>query len=304
MTANLRIGLTLALAAGLVWLLRPPARIAVGGGARDLVPPPSREIAALTSIEHGPAASDVLWLDVIQRLGAPELTDDIWPRLVRDALTAGRFDPLNYVIYLGTGVVLTHFAKDVERADDVLKEGTQYNPDNSKLWVQLGYNAYFVRGDSEDASEYWRRAATLPNAPHYLGALAALARYQSGDRKDAIRIAEELLPNAEPGLQRNYIEFTIKELKSELRLESYDRACLRYRRETGTWPRQPWTLRDEGYVDAPAEDLFGHPITLDIDESRSEERRCIARSEGVGPRQFERAEELVGSQRPEAHEDE
>lgn len=214
-------------------------------------------------------------------------------------MTATRFDPRNYVVFLGTGVLLTHYAKDIDSADEMLQEGTRNNPNNPKLWVQLGYNAYFVRGNAELAADYWKRAALLPNAPRYLGALAALARYQSGSPTEAIKVAEELLGASESGFQRDYMEITLKELKSELRLEEYDDACLRYRQATGEWPAEPWVLQDQGYTSDPPIDFFDHPIYLDIDDEADPSRRCIARSDGVGSRQFERAEELIGSQKPE-----
>jgi len=280
------------------WLVRPPpvASSSVASVASPaLIEPPSRAVAGLTGLEHGPAASDVLWLDVVQELGAEDRAAHRWARIRRDGITAARFDPRNDVVYLGLGVVLTHFANDVEASDAVLSEGTRHNPNNPKLWVQRGYNAYFVRGEPQEASVYWQEAALLPNAPHYLGALAALARYQAGDRDDAIEIAERLFAHAEPGLQKSSLGTVLEELKSERRLEAYDAACRTYHETTGSWPPSPAALRDEGYVEAPAFDLFDYPIHLDIDPAR-ESRPCIARSEGVGPRQFERAEELVGSE--------
>lgn len=261
--------------------------------------PPDDDVCLLVGLEYGPAFSDVLWLDVVQQFGNPDAHEVDWVRLKRDALTATCFDPHNYVVYLGTGVIFAHFAKDIDVSDQVLLQGVEHNPDNSKLLVQLGYNAYFVRGRPREASGYWARAARLPDAPRYLGTLAAMARFQAGDAADALRIAEQLLADAEDGMQENYLAFTIQELKSEVRLEAYDRACARFRADTGQWPAEPWTLVDRGYTNVPPEDLFGYPIHLEIDEEREDGRTCIARSEGVGQRQFERAEELVGLHNPE-----
>ncbi len=273
--------------------LRPPSPVPEEDWAVEMTIP-DESLLQLVALEHGPAASDLLWLSIVQNLGRRHVPSPLWTMVERNAYIAAGFDPRNYVIYLGTGVMLTHYARRVEASTRLLLKGADSNPDNPKLWVQLGYNAYFVSGHPKRAAEFWSKAAGLPGAPHYVGGLASMARYQAGDSSEAIAMARHLLGTMEPGIERNFIEFTLKELESERRFEAYDEACLAYFEAEGRWPQTASLLHEEGFAKEPPMDFYDHPIYLDIDDSRN--RPCIARTDELTMRQFERAAELVGSE--------
>ncbi|NJK89988.1 MAG: ABC transporter ATP-binding protein, partial [Myxococcales bacterium] len=72
--------------------------------------------------------------------------------------------------------------------------------------------------------------------------LASLARFQSGDREGAVATGEKLLELMEDGIQKEYVRYALDEIRSEIRLEAFDAACLRYFQDHGRWPEEPRTL--------------------------------------------------------------
>lgn len=288
--------LVLPLVALSVWL--KPERVVPETFSAERIQPPSREVLQLVALEHRHALSDLLWLQVLQNFGRKRAPPGLWNLVERDLWLAIGLDPRNETPYIGGFVIAHYFARDIEWAEEVLRAGIEAIPNSAKLWTYLGFLHYFVKGQPKEASEYWAQAAKLPGVPRYVGSLAALARYQAGDDENAVKIIEELLAHTdETDPAFAYLEFTRDELLTEERLERFDAACVAFRAQRGRWPASAEELVAAGFVREPPVDVRGHPIELDIDERRG--RPCVARTEFIDYRQFERAQDMVGSEKPE-----
>lgn len=248
---------------------------------------PGPKVLRLTSLEHNLAVADLLWLDVVQTVGAYTVENERWPHILRRSEVATDLDQKYFGVYHSTGILLSVHAKLVDASDRILSKGEAALPERWEFAMLLGYNAYFVRGAPASAAEHMARGAKLPGAPRFLGALAGRMRAHTGDIDDGVAFLEALVPTLD-GLMREDAEQRLALLKSEPILREYDDACVLYRAVTGLRNPSPRHLFAMFWTRHAPYDLLGSEIELDSG--------CIARTPLIPFREHE-ARERVGMAR-------
>lgn len=149
-------------------------------------------------------AADFYWIRTIQHYGRDR----------KSRRAAGRFellqplldltttlDPKFLIAYRFGAVFLAMPPPDgpglSDQAIGLLEKGMASNPDRWHLPHDIGFIHYWHTGDYTAAASWFERAAALPNAPAWLGPLAATTRLQGGSREGARRIFTELLASEE-----------------------------------------------------------------------------------------------------------
>jgi hypothetical protein len=254
----------------------------------DPYPSPGPQVLAAATFEHALAASDLVWLSIVQEIGkgleGVRLTDN---KLIRWAHIATDLDRLHFTVYHVIAIHLSAYSKNADASDEILARGRKVLPQAWQLPFMQGYNAYFIRGDTFASADLWEHTATIRGAPRFILSLASRARYQSGDPLGSERMLEDMLPYLK-GPARGDAIIRLKAFRSEPILAAYDRGCEAYRKKFGIVPPAS-ILSQEGYVDLPPEDLFGDPIVFD--------EECRARTATIKVREDE-ARENIGRAGP------
>lgn len=251
----------------------------------DVLRSPGPDLLALAAMEHAPAWADVLWLQIVQDLGARYTAS--YDRVERWANIAVDLDDRYFTVYYASAIHLLVYARRPEPVVVLLNKGRVALPDRWELPFLLGYNAYFLKGDPAEAADFWEAAAKLPGAARFIGPLAARARFQAGDEGGAIAMLESMLDYLEgPALDDARIR--LKMLRSEPILQAYDQACQRFLAERGRRPADGAELAAQGFVSEKPFDLLDAPITID--------EHCRARTRYIFVREDE-AKARIGSQR-------
>jgi hypothetical protein len=261
----------------------------------DFLRSPGPELLHVVTFEHPLGWADVVWLGIIQDLWVTlteRRSEASLDRMVRWAHLATDLDRAYFVVYQGVSCVLSAWAKRADQSDEIATSGMVALPERWELPWQIGYNAYFLRGDVKRASEMMFQAARLPNAPRYLYSLADRMRFQSGDEAGAIAILESMLqdPSTDENIRAD-IEERLKVFRSEPRLRKYDAACTKYLQDKGSAPKSAQALLDARYVDEPPVDLFDAPIVLTLTATL-----CHASTSAIKIREDDAKRERVRSQ--------
>ena len=284
LASGLALGLIALAAADRQWLVDSYYRARAVDRPLTELESPGPAAVQVAAFQHPLAAADLFWLGMVQEIGvAVAGGTPSYQMLRRWAHIATDLDRRYLTIYYAVAVNLTVYARDADASDELLVKGMTNIPDTWQLPFLLGYNAYFMHGDSEGAARHWLKAAESPRHPRFLVALAARAKYQAGDQFGAVALLEEMIPHME-GPAREDAELRLKAFRSEPILIAYDEACRRYREAHGALPPDAATLRAEGLVDLPPEDLYGAAIELDGD--------CRARTKYIKVREDEAAQRV------------
>ncbi|MBK8014336.1 MAG: hypothetical protein IPK13_23680 [Deltaproteobacteria bacterium] len=245
---------------------------------QDVLLSPGPDILQLAALEHPSAWADVLWLGIVQELGRKlEGTETNWDRLERWSNIATDLDPRYFVVYYGSSIHLSVYARRIDASDQLAQKGMRALPRRWEFPFLLGYNAYFSHGYADLAADYWRAAAAEPDSPRFLPSLAARAQFQAGDEDGAVEMLKTFA-EVLTGPQREDAELRLKLFQSEFRMRKYDAACQAYREAHGRVPT-PEELHAAGLVEDPPQDLLGARMTLDAG--------CRARTEYVFVREDE-----------------
>jgi tetratricopeptide (TPR) repeat protein len=155
------------------------------------------------SVFHGLIA-DWYWLKTLQYMGRKMLAhkeelqlDDLSPlhlKLLYSMLdTTTTLDPQFIAVYEFGAIVLP--AIDKEDAVKLIKKGIENNPNEWKLYHQLGY-IYWQSGNYLSASKAYAEGAKIPNAPKWIEAMAARMEAEGGNRNFAREIYTRMYEQA------------------------------------------------------------------------------------------------------------
>lgn len=251
-------------------------------------------LADFMSVEQGPAFADLMWLQVVQEVGAHQRTEIDYRTLETWMQAATDFDPRYENVYYTGGVFLSSLAYDAEASNRLLEKGLEHLPRTWQLWMLLGFNKYFIQGDGVGASRAWAEAGKLEGSPPWLTALAARSLYQAGETQAAMEGLQSLVDLLPEGRRKEMAAQRLEAMRNEQFLVRLDAACDRFRRRAGRMPQGPGELRQAGLWDGPDRDLLGGELSFElapVDTST----RCVTRSTEVLLREFEAADRL-GSQ--------
>lgn len=167
--------------------------------------------------------ADWYWMRSLQYVGrkllayrGPLQLDDLSParlELLAPLLdTATTVDPQFLAPYQFGAVVLP--AVDEEAALHLIKKGIEANPEQWRLYTDLGF-IHWQQGRYAEAAPAYRAGSQIAGAPGWVALLAGLMSAQGGSRETAREIYRRLYESTDPQMQ----ELALKRM---LQLESWD----------------------------------------------------------------------------------
>lgn len=227
---TLLLGASVALAA--VAHAHVPVRTRAELGERTVARP---ELARAAAFGFDPVVADWHWLQAVQIVGGantgdPSLHGETLSRLI-DVVTT--LDPWVDHPYRFGALWLTDTPDRIRKANEILARGIAYHPKDWRNRFYLAFNHFFFLEDEEKAAEILEGAIGLPNAPRYLGRLAARLRSRSGGLEASALFLEELARNTPDGFARAEYEKALDEIETERRARFLDGARDEYRKRNG-----------------------------------------------------------------------
>ena len=166
--------------------------------------------------------ADWYWMQSLQYIGNKVVKSEgdinlenltaLNPRLLYPYLdTASDLDPQFMAVYSYGAVVLP--AINAEQAVKIAEKGIRNNPQEWRLYHQLGY-IYWRLGDYEKAAEIYARGAEIKGAAPFMKLMAAKLKSEGGSRETAREIYRQMAAETEDKQAKENAELRLLELDS------------------------------------------------------------------------------------------
>lgn len=165
--------------------------------------------------------ADWYWVNSLQYLGDKALKEEyinvndlrpLNPRLLSPMLnTAATLDPQFITIYSYGASVLP--AIDALEAIKLLEKGIAANPENWRLYHNLGY-IYWQMKDFKKAAELYSAGSSKPNAPDWMRQMSANMQAQGGNREFALEVYRQMFETAEDEQTKSLAELRYMQIES------------------------------------------------------------------------------------------
>lgn len=228
---------------------------------------PSTQVAKLLWLEFDSIAADYYYLKGIQHFGTSKYMKQGHPLLYPVLDLATDMDPYFDRPYTFGGVSLNLMGMDYSKDSALLYKGRKYLPNNYKIAYLLGFNLFFFEHKYQEAAKIFFEAAKMPEAPDFLGPLAARLSAEGGSPEMGLVFIEDILPTLEDeNLIATYLERR-KLLIMEIGFRKIENAVATYQQLRGITPASIDDLITANILEELPEEPFGGRYTLNSDGS-------------------------------------
>jgi hypothetical protein len=238
--------------------------------AENLLYVRSPEAMKRLALSYDSLLADLYWIRTVQYYGGTRLAADpqkrydlLYPLL--DLTTS--LEPRFNVAYLFGSIFLAEPPPGgpgrADLAIALLHKGLEAQPDKWEFAQWIGFVHYWWGHDYDEAAAWFRRAAAFPNAPFWLGQLAA-ATLAEGGRRDSSRLLwQEVAKSAVNDAFRNEAQRRLQQLDAMDQMDRLRQLAAAYRRATNTPPGDWADLQRAGFLRGLPVDPTGVPYRLE-----------------------------------------
>lgn len=219
------------------------------------------------SLEYAPFAAAIYWTRAVQYYGEKHRLHDrnlelLWPLL--DIATT--LDPHLIVAYRFGSTFLGEKspagAGQPERAIALLERGLHENPDEWRLYYDMGYVYYFDMQDFPKAAQAFLQGSKNPNAYIWMKVLAAKIAGQGESPETSYFLWQQIYnTTSDPYIKQNAADHLVL-MKAQLDLKEIDRIADEYEQKTGHRATRLSELIEAGLLKGPVRDPEGYPYVL------------------------------------------
>jgi len=222
------------------------------------------------SLGYDALAADLYWTRAVQYYGSRASTegarfDQLYP-LLNIATT---LDPKLVAAYHFGAIFLSEPpAIGAGRADlavQLVKHGMAANPDNYFLAGDLGFINYWYLKDYPAATDAYFQGSKIPNAPNWLGIMAALVAQKGGATETSRMIWTEIYNSTQDKTIRERALKTLRGLRALEDIELLDQLAQQYKQSFGHLPASSADLRNAGLIRGNPVDPGGYPYIFGPD---------------------------------------
>ena len=151
------------------------------------------------------------------------------------------------------------------RAVELMQYGIQHNPDNWRLYYDLGFVYYTELKDYKRAAEVFEQGSKAPNAHPFMKLLAALMAEHANDYETARMMWTATYETSyEPIIRENAIEH-LRAIRVDEDVTRLEQAVSRFEQQNGRLPSSIWELAFAEHLPAVPLDPMGNPYILTLD---------------------------------------
>lgn len=255
--------------AGSVFLLRGIDDIRPRANIEDALYIDSPKIVKRASLGFNGLMACIYWTRVVQYYGT---------RHIQHAKTYNELAPL---LEIATAldpqlIPAYHFgasflapaeggAGQPERAIALMEYGIQHNPDNWRLYYDLGFVYYTELKDYKKAAEAFERGSKVPNAHPFLKLLAAQMSEHAGDFATARMLWTATYESSrESNIRENAVEH-LRSIRVDEDVTNLQAAVERFQQANGRVPATLWELASAEHLRGIPVDPEGNPYEISAD---------------------------------------
>ena len=237
---------------------------------QDQVALRSAKVLKIVSLEYAPLVAAIYWTRVVQYFGEKHRfhqtnLDLLWPLL--DITTT--LDPHLMPAYrFGSTFLSDHPPRGEGRPDlavKLLERGIKANPDEWRLYQDLGNVYYFDAKDYAKASQAFAEGGKNPKSMIWMKVMAAKIASEGESPETSFFLWQQVYQSSkDPAVQRNAEEH-LKLAKVELDLREINRLAAVFEQQTEHPATRMDELIDAGLLKGQPEDPEGYPYILGQD---------------------------------------
>lgn len=151
------------------------------------------------------------------------------------------------------------------RAIELMKYGIQNNPDNWRLYYDLGFVYYTELKDYKRAAEVFEEGSKIPDAHPFLKLMAAQMAEHANDYETARMLWTATYESSkESNIRQNAIEH-LRSIRVDEDVTRLQEAVSRFEQENGRLPTSIWELAAAEHLRGVPVDPEGNPYFLSLD---------------------------------------
>ncbi len=227
----------------------------------------SGEVLEKLSLGYDGLMADIYWTRVVQYYGGrirDRKTDfSLLGPLLNITVT---LDPYLLIAYKFGAIFLTEppprGAGQPQQAVALIQRGIAANPEEWRLWHDLGFIYYWHLRDYQQAADAYREGGMHPHAAPWMKVMEAVIREKQGNRETSRFLWTEIYQSTEDESIRQNALGHLQSLKALDDIEELERRTNTFREQTGRWPQSFSEMGSRGLVEAIPADPLGFPYQL------------------------------------------
>ena len=230
----------------------------------------SPKLVKRLSLGYDGLLADIYWTRAVQYFGSRHVTRAADYKLLSPLLEiTTALDPKLIVAYqFGAnflGPKPPQGAGQPDKAVALLEYGIRNNPDNWKLYYELGFFYYMEKKDYAKAAEAFERGIQVPNAHPFLRVLAAQMAQHAGEFDTARMLWYTTYQSTkEAQIRQNAVEH-LQALRVDEDVTRLEEVVAKYRQQTGKLPATMSDLERAGFIRGTPMDPTDRPYKVMAD---------------------------------------
>src|SRR5712691_1670930 len=271
-------GLLLLCMAGSAVLLRQVDQVRTAATLQDVLYVSSQKLLKRLSLGYEGLLADIYWTRTVQYFGRKHMAySDRYDLLAPLLEITTALDPHLIVAYQFGSSFLAPPPPDgagmPERAIQLVEYGIRNNPDDWKLYSDLGFIYYMDKKDYAGAAIAFDRGSKVPNAHPFMKIMAAQMAQHAGELETARMLWVTTYQTTEDRQIRANALSHLRALRVDEDVNALESAVARYGQQTGHLPPSISVLVAAGILTGIPIDPDGHPYRL-MPDGRIEVRQA------------------------------
>ena len=263
-TASVLLLLSLA---GSVLLLRRLDRVRTHATLEEVLYFNSPKWVKRLSLGYDGLLADIYWTRAVQYFGSRHVVGAADYKLLAPLLEiTTALDPKLIVAYeFGANFLSPKPAEGAGQPDKavaLVEYGIRHNPDNWRLYYDLGFIYYMDLKDYARAAEAFERGAKAPHAHPVLRMLAADMAQHAGEIQTARMLWQATYATTQDDMVRKNAIAHLRALKVDETVTELEKVVAQYRQQTGVLPSSFNVLIGAGFLRGVPVDPDGKPYKL------------------------------------------
>jgi tetratricopeptide (TPR) repeat protein len=264
------LGIPLLLAAAYPLQRRIDARVQTVQQEKDELMLRSGRVLKKLSLGYDSLLADIYWTRAVQYYGGKRRDHDANFELLAPLLDlTTTLDPHLLVAYKFGAIFLAEPPpKGAGRPDlavNLIRRAIMNNPENWRLWADLGFIYYWDMKDYKKAAEAYLEGSQQPGARDWMKVMAAKIAEEGGSRRTSRFLWEQVyLSTQDRDIRRNALDH-LQSLKAEEDVERLEELAAQFRRRFGRFPASARELVEAGILPGVPVDPAGYSYVLTPD---------------------------------------
>jgi len=247
--------------------LKVLTRIQAQTRAQEVLYIPSAKVLKRMSLGYNGLLADLYWTRAVQYFGWKHKHREMDYHLLYPLLDiTTQLDPHLIVAYrFGAPFVAQkppEGAGEPDKAVELIERGIKNNPDEWRLYYELGFLQAMERHDYIAAADAFRRGSMLPNAHPFLKVLAAAMAQHGGEVQMARILWQTTLNTTDDAMIKQNAVQHLRALDVDEVVPQLETVIRVYRERTGIQPANFLELVSAGYLRRLPVDPLGKPYKI------------------------------------------